>query len=67
MGAKGYRWIHVQLPERLHRAARKAKGATSWDGYAAKALTTQVGLDAGTSASGADGETGTNSDAARED
>lgn len=36
--ATGFRWVRVQLPERLHRQMTKGKGAASWDLVVEEAL-----------------------------
>ena len=36
--ATGFRWVRVQLPERLHRQASKRKGPVSWDHLIEEAL-----------------------------
>jgi hypothetical protein len=40
--AKGYRWVRVQLPQKLHDRVAKTKGRTSWDEVIEKALINMV-------------------------
>ena len=44
--AKGYRWVRVQLPQKLHDRVAKQKGRASWDEILEKALTTMLAVDA---------------------
>ncbi len=50
--AKGFKWVRVQLPERLHDRMMKAKGASSWDDTIARALLTVLDGQAANDLSG---------------